>query len=109
MRCPRRFVHTVTSLKFRFRTSIRIGSSTLVPEDADPSNGLPMVLDDVLVNFDEQRTLAAVETLLEFAGHGRQIVLFTCHAHLARLFESKGIELIRLPASEPRIEERRAG
>ncbi len=70
---------------------------------------LPMVLDDILVNFDQIRTESAVDTLLEFAGEGQQILFFTCHLHLAHLFESRGIEPIWLPGHNPPIEERLAG
>lgn len=59
---------------------------------------IPMVLDDVVVNFDQIRTEAAVQTLMEFADQGQQILLFTCHLHLAHMFESQGIEPIWLPA-----------
>ena len=70
---------------------------------------LPMILDDILVNFDQLRTETAVETLLEFAAEGQQILFFTCHLHLAHLFESRGIEPTWLPGHNPPIEERRAG
>jgi uncharacterized protein YhaN len=75
---------------------------------------LPMVFDDVLVNFDQQRTEAAVETLLEFSQQNQQVLFFTCHLHLAHLFEAKGIEPIWLPSQNlpqqnlPQ-QERRAG
>ncbi len=70
---------------------------------------LPMVLDDVIVNFDQQRAEAAVETLQELTTRGHQILFFTCHTHLAQLFESRGAKLIRLPENRPKKEERRAG
>jgi uncharacterized protein YhaN len=75
---------------------------------------LPMVFDDVLVNFDQQRTEAAVETLLEFSQQNQQVLFFTCHLHLAHLFEAKGCEPIWLPGQNlpqqnlPQ-QERRAG
>ncbi|HVW02110.1 MAG TPA: AAA family ATPase [Planctomycetaceae bacterium] len=59
---------------------------------------LPMVLDDVLVNFDQSRAEAAAEVLLDFAGKGRQVLLFTCHQYLADLFASHGTQPIRLGA-----------
>lgn len=62
---------------------------------------LPMILDDVTVNFDQTRTEAAVRTLLDVAERGQQILLFTCHEHLAELFESEGIEPVLLPAQRP--------
>jgi len=65
---------------------------------ADRGVELPMVLDDVVVNFDQLRTEAAVRSLLEFAEQGQQILMFTCHLHLAHLFENQGVEPIWLPA-----------
>jgi len=70
---------------------------------------LPMILDDILVNFDQVRTEAAVDTLLDYAAEGQQILFFTCHLHLAHLFESRGIEPTWLPGHNPPLEERRAG
>ncbi|MAG94398.1 MAG: hypothetical protein CMJ48_11700 [Planctomycetaceae bacterium] len=70
---------------------------------------LPFVLDDVLVNFDQLRTEAAVKTLLELVGRRQQVLFFTCHLHLAHLFESKGVEPIWLPSHNPPMQERRAG
>jgi uncharacterized protein YhaN len=59
---------------------------------------LPLVLDDVTVNFDQSRTEAAVQTLSEVASSGQQIMLLTCHLHLAQLFQDRGLEPIWLPA-----------
>jgi energy-coupling factor transporter ATP-binding protein EcfA2 len=70
---------------------------------------LPMVFDDVLVNFDQLRTEAAVDTLCEFAEENRQILFFTCHLHLAHLFESRGVEPLWLPGHNLPQQERRAG
>ena len=44
----------------------------LLPQDA------PLVLDDALVNFDDERARAAVELLTREA-ENRQVILFTCH------------------------------
>ncbi len=70
---------------------------------------LPMVLDDVLVNFDQVRTEAAVDALCEFAEENRQILFFTCHLHLAHLFETRGVEPVWLPGHGLTHQERRAG
>jgi uncharacterized protein YhaN len=70
---------------------------------------LPMVFDDVLANFDQLRTEAAVDTLCEFAEENRQILFFTCHLHLAHLFEARGIEPTWLPGHNLPQQERRAG
>ncbi|MBI1902729.1 MAG: AAA family ATPase [Planctomycetia bacterium] len=47
---------------------------------------LPLLLDDVLVNFDAPRARAAAEVLRDFAAQGRQVLLLTCHEHLCTLF-----------------------
>ncbi|MEZ5942300.1 MAG: AAA family ATPase [Planctomycetaceae bacterium] len=66
---------------------------------ADQGVHLPLVLDDVTVNFDQTRTEAAVETLLDVATDGQQVLLFTCHLHLANIFQEEGIEPVFLPGN----------
>ena len=39
--------------------------------------GVPLILDDALVRFDEERMKAAMEVLQEMA-QSRQVILFTC-------------------------------
>lgn len=58
---------------------------------------LPVVMDDLFVNFDEERTEAAVECLIEIASEGLQVLFFTCHQHLAELFQKKQVEPLWLP------------
>ncbi|MGA2620903.1 MAG: AAA family ATPase [Thermoguttaceae bacterium] len=58
---------------------------------------LPMVLDDVLVNFDAERARAAVDCLGELAAAGHQLLVFTCHEHIAGLFQSQRVPVTRLP------------
>jgi uncharacterized protein YhaN len=81
----------------------------LVSEFAERGIELPMILDDVLANFDQHRTEAAIQTLIEFAERGHQVLLFTSHLHLARLCETQGIEPVWLPAHHAFAEHRRAG
>lgn len=47
----------------------------------------PMVLDDALVNFDEQRLVRALE-LLRTIAQERQVLLFSCQEREARYFEN---------------------
>ena len=68
----------------------------LVDMLAEEQTVLPMVLDDICVNFDQQRTEAAVSTILDFAER-RQVLFFTCHEHLAQMFQHRGIEPVWLP------------
>jgi uncharacterized protein YhaN len=58
---------------------------------------LPMVLDDVLVNFDVDRAGRAVEVLKQFAEDGHQLMLFTCHEHIWSMFRQQGVDCRRLP------------
>jgi hypothetical protein len=65
---------------------------------------MPLVLDDVLVNFDTPRAAAAAEVLQSFAADGHQLLVFTCHEHLARVFKSLGVKVRRLPSRDPHDE-----
>ena len=58
---------------------------------------LPLVLDDVLVNFDVGRAKAAAMVLRDFARQGHQILIFTCHEHIAKLFKNIKAEVRQLP------------
>jgi DNA repair exonuclease SbcCD ATPase subunit len=58
---------------------------------------LPLVLDDVLVNFDVTRAKAAALVLRDFARQGHQVLVFTCHEHIARLFRHIKAEVRNLP------------
>lgn len=49
-----------------------------IQEYANKSEPLPLIFDDILVNFDQTRSKAAVEAILELA-QSHQILLFTCH------------------------------
>jgi uncharacterized protein YhaN len=71
---------------------------------------LPMVLDDVLVNFDFVRTQRAAQVLFDFASAGHQVMLFTCHEHMWQMFKALQADCRRLPNrfgenEEPIVEE----
>ncbi len=59
---------------------------------------LPLVLDDVLVNFDGERAHHAARTLQTFAELGHQVMMFTCHDHIVEIFHQIGIEVRQMPA-----------
>jgi len=69
----------------------------LVREFAKRGVELPLVMDDLFVNFDQERTDAAADCLLDVAGEGQQVLFFTCHEHIAHLFQKKQIEPLWLP------------
>ncbi|MBU0568011.1 AAA family ATPase [bacterium] len=64
--------------------SLRFG---FVQEYARSSEPLPLVFDDILVNFDPERARTAVESILEFS-RSHQILLFTCHPATVDLVHS---------------------
>jgi uncharacterized protein YhaN len=46
---------------------------------------LPLLMDDVAVNFDAERMAKTFEILTEYCRQGQQIVFFSCHEELIRL------------------------
>ena len=58
---------------------------------------LPLVLDDVLVNFDTDRVRCAAEVLCEFARRGHQVIMFTCHEHITDIMEDAKADVRVLP------------
>ncbi len=59
---------------------------------------LPLVMDDVLVNFDPERAALAAQVVLE-ATAGNQILLFTCHPETVELLRGldTNVRLIEIP------------
>jgi hypothetical protein len=60
---------------------------------------LPMLLDDVLVNYDSDRAKAAAEVLRDFAAAGQQVLVFTCHEHIFKLFKALHVAAACLPSN----------
>ena len=65
--------------------SLRLG---FIEEYERASEPLPVIVDEVLVNFDPERALRTAAILEEFAA-GRQVLLFTCHPETEKLFSGK--------------------
>src|SRR3954470_18268012 len=66
---------------------------------------LPMILDDVFVNFDAGRTRTACAVLREFAKQGHQLLVFTCHEHVWQMFKEIKVDCRRIPNRHGEIEE----
>lgn len=69
---------------------------------------LPIVMDDALVNFDDSRARSAARVLVEFMaeqGSDRQMLVLTCHAHVAEIFHEAGAHVRSL--SDPKATWRR--
>jgi hypothetical protein len=69
----------------------------LVTSFARRGTVLPLVLDDVLVNFDSGRVRLAAEVLCDFAKSGHQLIMFTCHEHITDIFEDASADIRVLP------------
>jgi uncharacterized protein YhaN len=70
--------------------SLRLGFIQAYEEKSEP---LPIVLDDVMVNFDNYRSAEFADILTDFA-KDRQAIVFTCHKHVRDLFEKSGSKVL---------------
>lgn len=70
--------------------SLRLGLIQEYEKNAEP---LPMVFDDIMVNFDHDRQKTLVKILTEFAKN-RQLLFFTCHESVKELFEESHANII---------------
>jgi len=61
---------------------------------------LPLILDDVLVNFDSRRVRLAAQVLCDFAREGHQVLMFTCHEHITAIFHAAGAVIRTLPSRD---------
>ncbi|MDD2430225.1 MAG: AAA family ATPase [Firmicutes bacterium] len=67
---------------------LRLG---LISEFAKHQAPLPLVVDDILVNFDPQRAVNTLKILSDLESM-HQVLFFTCQTHLVRLCEDNNIE-----------------
>ncbi len=68
--------------------SLRLALSSLMFDNAE---GLPILLDDVLTQYDDKRAETALEYLKEYSEYG-QIIMFTCHRSIYSSAEKAGAE-----------------
>ena len=61
--------------------AMRLG---LIAQYEENTESLPLVFDDILVNFDKKRLKTAMETIFKFASE-RQVILLTCHENIHQL------------------------
>ncbi|MDT7043105.1 AAA family ATPase [Candidatus Nitronereus thalassa] len=69
-------------------------------EYAKHAGPLPLVIDDILVNFDPERAKATIAVLGQIA-LTHQVLVFTCHPHVSRWFEETldGVSIRPIPKS----------
>lgn len=53
----------------------------------EKSETLPILLDDIFVNFDEGRTLSGIQALEDLARE-HQVLFFTCHSHVVKSIQA---------------------
>jgi len=80
--------------------AIRLGLAGEFARRAEP---IPVILDDILVNFDPGRRAGAVRLILEFARE-QQVLLFSCHPEMAGLIAEARGEAPREAPGEARRE-----
>ncbi|GAB7192393.1 hypothetical protein NUM3379_31020 [Kineococcus sp. NUM-3379] len=67
---------------------------------ATTGRDLPVVLDDVLMTFDEERVAAALRVLARL-GDDLQVIVLTHHAHVADAARELGVDVTALPSPGP--------
>lgn len=72
--------------------AIRLG---LISQLGEVGQGLPVIMDDVLVNFDPVRRRGAAAAIVAAAAD-RQVIFFTCHPETAGLFAEVTDDLARI-------------
>lgn len=68
----------------------------------DSETSVPIILDDTLSNFDDERCAAALRWLKEESKH-RQIILFTCHSREADFFAGDSEVSVQRLTNHPQV------
>ncbi len=69
------------------------------------ARALPVIMDDVLVNFDPERAERTAEALLSLSQSGKrhQILFFTCHPHMADMLQKNHAQSKRFMVENAQI------
>jgi uncharacterized protein YhaN len=70
--------------------AMRLGLIKVYESKSEP---MPMVMDDILVNFDDERGPLAMKALVEFS-KSRQVIVFTCHKSTLDFYKTIGATII---------------
>jgi len=76
--------------------SLRLGFIEEYEQQAEP---LPVIIDEILVNFDPQRARQTAQILQDFA-QTRQVLLFTCHPATLNFFDKEKINVFTIGNGE---------
>ncbi len=77
--------------------AMRLGLIAQYEQNAEP---LPVIMDDILVNFDDDRGPLAVKALAEFA-MDRQVIVMTCHDATRQLYLEAGATALIVEKNAP--------
>jgi uncharacterized protein YhaN len=72
--------------------SLRLGFIEEYEKQAEP---LPLIVDEVMVNFDPYRAKQTAEIFREF-GQDRQILIFTCHPDTVDYFDPSQVNITQI-------------
>ncbi|QQS40264.1 MAG: AAA family ATPase [Acidobacteriota bacterium] len=73
--------------------SLRLGFIEEYERESEP---LPVIVDDVFVNFDDGRAAEAASVFWDFANGSRQILIFTCHPRTRDFFGEREVNEVSL-------------
>lgn len=76
----------------------------VIRDFGETRGALPLIADDVLVNFDPERARGAVRLFARLAEH-HQVIAFTCHPWLRAHFEAEGATVLELPGATKPVRE----
>ncbi|HEY0096190.1 MAG TPA: DNA repair protein Rad50, partial [Archangium sp.] len=68
----------------------------VIQDFGETRGALPLIVDDILVNFDLERTRCTLRLLSRLSKH-HQVLAFTCHPWLRECFEAEGAKVVELP------------
>ena len=71
----------------------------LIQDFGESGRRLPVLLDDILVNFDPDRTSSAVKAFARMSRE-QQVIAFTCHPSLRDAFQKQGAQVLGLEESD---------
>jgi uncharacterized protein YhaN len=80
----------------------------LLEEFGESKAALPVLLDDVWVNFDSPRAEASIDAFRELS-RKHQVIAFSCHGWVRDAFRNAGAHVISLSSSTAELPHKRAG
>ena len=72
----------------------------VIQDFGETRGALPLIVDDILVNFDLERTRSTLEVLARLSER-HQVIAFTCHPWVRELFEEQGARTVELASRGP--------